>query len=91
MNPLKGDQQIPCEECVALLTDYLEGTLTPEKRSALESHLRVCPDCGPYHSNFLKAIELARAAGKDMTERRALPSADALIRSILNARKDVQP
>ena len=81
---------MPCQECMALLTDHLEGTLTPEKRSALEAHLKVCPDCGPHNANFLKAIELVRAAGRAPAPSGPSgpsPAADGVIRSILKTRR----
>jgi predicted anti-sigma-YlaC factor YlaD len=91
MSQRQGEAAMQCEECMALLTDYLEGTLTAQKRLALENHLRLCPDCGPHNSNFLKTIALARAAGEAAAERSALPATDALIESILKACRDIQP
>ena len=91
MSQPKENPAMPCEECMALLTDYLEGTLTEQKRVALEDHLRICPDCGPHNANFIRTIELARAAGDAAAERRSLPSTNALIESILKARRGNQP
>jgi anti-sigma factor RsiW len=34
-----------CAECVELLGEYVDGTLTSEKAAALEAHLSTCPPC----------------------------------------------
>ena len=34
-----------CKECVELLGEYIEGTLSPERAKALEDHLSFCPPC----------------------------------------------
>jgi anti-sigma factor RsiW len=43
---VENDFQIErCEECVDLLVEYLDGTLPPERASALELHLSKCMPC----------------------------------------------
>ena len=37
-----------CREAVALVTDYLEGAMSPEERERFERHLRMCPPCVRY-------------------------------------------
>ena len=37
-----------CQELVELVTDYLEGALSPARRQALEAHLGECADCLRY-------------------------------------------
>jgi hypothetical protein len=34
-----------CEECQDLLSDFLDGALTPEANSVLDDHLRECSSC----------------------------------------------
>jgi anti-sigma factor RsiW len=34
-----------CADCVELLGEYVDGTLSPEKAAALEAHLSLCPPC----------------------------------------------
>ena len=34
-----------CDEAVALLDDYADGLLTPERATALEAHLEKCSSC----------------------------------------------
>ena len=43
---LQGQQRMmTCQEQVALLADYLEGTLDPKTATALERHLDGCVSC----------------------------------------------
>jgi len=42
-----------CQECVDLLTDYLEGNLDPDTRMKLDEHLAGCAPC----INFVKTFE----------------------------------
>jgi len=39
---------ITCRQLVELVTDYVEGTLTPEARAHVEAHLATCDGCGAY-------------------------------------------
>ncbi len=34
-----------CQAAVELMTDYLEGALSPRKRARFERHLDRCPPC----------------------------------------------
>lgn len=47
-----------CREVVDLLTEYLEGDLTPEEARRLEGHLANCDAC----SGFLASLRTVRAA-----------------------------
>ncbi len=37
-----------CRQAVELVTDYLEGALTPAERARFEAHLSGCPHCTEY-------------------------------------------
>lgn len=37
-----------CRQAVELVTDYLEGALTPAERVRFEAHLAACPHCSEY-------------------------------------------
>ncbi len=37
-----------CREAVAMLSSYLDGTLSPADTQRLEAHLADCPNCGEY-------------------------------------------
>jgi anti-sigma factor RsiW len=45
---------ISCQEVVELVTDYLEGRLSPADRKRVERHLKACDGCTTY-------VEQARA------------------------------
>jgi anti-sigma factor RsiW len=53
--------QLTCRQIVELLTDYLEGHLAPDKRTALEQHLVYCDWCRVYLEQMRQTI---RAVGK---------------------------
>ena len=42
-----------CEECAPLLTDSVDGTLSPEDAAALGDHLRTCTECGALLQDLL--------------------------------------
>ena len=39
---------ISCQEVVEVITDYLEGTLAPERAAVFEAHLALCDGCQWY-------------------------------------------
>jgi len=47
-----------CRELVRLVTDYVEGALSPADRSRFDAHLRACPWCGRYLEQMRRTIEL---------------------------------
>jgi anti-sigma factor RsiW len=51
-----------CQELVALLTEYLDGTLSAHDRARLDAHLEVCDDCRQYLDQFQATIQLLRAS-----------------------------
>ena len=53
---------IVCREAVQLMTDYLEGVLSPSDRARLEGHLSGCPHCSEYLAQIRVTIDaLGRA------------------------------
>lgn len=36
---------VTCEHALSLLVDYLDGSLPPEEKTALDRHLKGCPPC----------------------------------------------
>jgi anti-sigma factor (TIGR02949 family) len=56
-----------CREVVDLLTEYLEGGLSPGEVRRLEAHLASCDAC----TEFLKSLRAVRAAART-------PAADAV-------------
>ena len=51
---------ITCQELVELVTDYLEGGLSPEDRARIEAHLPRCRGCADYLEQMRATI---RATG----------------------------
>lgn len=49
---------VVCRKAVELMTDYLDGALSPRDRARLEAHLAACPHC----SEYLAQIEMTIAA-----------------------------
>ena len=59
-----------CQDFIALLSDYLEATVTPETVAALEEHLAGCQPCQAYLRTYRRTREVAAAS-----ERATLPPA----------------
>jgi anti-sigma factor RsiW len=51
-------REIVCQQAVELVTDYLEGTLTPRQRRRFEAHLATCPHCTEYLAQMRATIRL---------------------------------
>ncbi|HEV8674253.1 MAG TPA: zf-HC2 domain-containing protein [Methylomirabilota bacterium] len=49
-----------CQECIDLLVDYLEGELPPERASALDIHLEMCPPCVAFVRTYQGTVDVAR-------------------------------
>ena len=58
-------EELTCRELVELVTDYLEGSLTPEERMRFEEHLLVCEGCSAYVDQLRKTIEVVGALQED--------------------------
>jgi predicted anti-sigma-YlaC factor YlaD len=57
-----------CQEVVELVTDYLEGALSPADRRRFEVHLAGCPHCTEYLAQIRETIRLAgRVEPADLT------------------------
>lgn len=41
-------EEIRCIEMVEIVTDWMEGALDDDTRTAVEEHLAICPDCTAY-------------------------------------------
>jgi anti-sigma factor RsiW len=59
---------LPCQRVVEMVTDYLEGALTPADHARLEAHLAGCPHCTEYLAQMRETIRLAgRLTPEDLT------------------------
>jgi hypothetical protein len=82
--------QVECSEFEALLSDALEGNLTPVRKESFEAHRRVCAVCGPLFADvqagqqWLRSLEAVEppvhlvhnilAATSGVVSTRALPA-----------------
>ncbi len=58
-----------CKECVELLGEYIEGTLSPERSKELEDHLSTCPPCITFVRTYRATRKLCRhALAREMPE-----------------------
>lgn len=58
---------LTCQELVELVTEYVEGALSPEERGQFEAHLRECDPCVEYVAQMRRTIEIAgRMAPEDV-------------------------
>jgi anti-sigma factor RsiW len=55
------NDDLPCQELVELVTDYLEGRLAPMEQRRFEAHLALCRGCRTYLEQMRQTI---RALGK---------------------------
>ena len=51
-------EDISCQELVELVTDYLEGVLSPEDDARFEEHVGTCDGCGAYLTQMRETIRL---------------------------------
>ncbi len=54
-----------CREFADFIADYLSGELPAATRASFDDHLKVCPNCVSYLSNYRDTIALGRRAFAD--------------------------
>lgn len=62
---------LPCQEFVALVTDYLEGLLPPGRVRQVDAHLAECPYCRDYLDQIQVTIALVGQVEEDVLDQRA--------------------
>ena len=50
---------LACIDAVELVTDYLEGALSPEDNARFEDHIGRCTGCAAYLEQIRETIELS--------------------------------
>jgi len=55
------EDDLSCQEVVELITDYLEGALSPEERARVEQHLGLCEGCATYLDQMRHTVRVAGA------------------------------
>jgi anti-sigma factor RsiW len=53
-----GSDLLTCRQLVELVTEYLEGALSPPDRTRFEEHLMSCPPCRAYLEHMRQTIRL---------------------------------
>ena len=56
---LSRSRGLVCQQVVELVTDYLEGALSPAEHRRFEAHLAGCPHCTEYLAQMRETIRLA--------------------------------
>ena len=74
-------QPLTCQELVELVTDYLEGALSPDEGRRFEEHLDVCPGCVTYVEQMRETVRLT---GRLREDDLAPPARDALLAQFRN-------
>ena len=65
---LRRPKELPCQQVVEMVTDYLEGALSSGDRRNFENHLTGCPNCTEYLAQMRETIRLAgRITSEDLT------------------------
>jgi anti-sigma factor RsiW len=53
-----GDAGLSCREMVELVTDYLEGALSPVDRARFDAHIARCEGCTMYLRQMREMLDL---------------------------------
>ena len=53
---MDANDDLPCQELVELVTDYLEGRLAPIEQRRFEAHLALCRGCWMYLEQMRQTI-----------------------------------
>ena len=64
-------KELTCRELVELVTDYLEGVMSPEERARFEQHLVICDGCRSHMDQVRTTLQLLG----HLTEDRIAPEA----------------
>lgn len=70
--------ELACNELVEIITDYLEGSLSPQEKARFEEHLALCEGCRTYLEQMRLTI---RATGMLSEESIPAPAKHELLRA----------
>lgn len=61
------EQGLTCQELVELVSEYLDGTLTPDDRMRFETHIHDCGHCSNYLEQMRATVRITgRLTGIDL-------------------------
>ena len=55
---MNASEEFTCQDLVALVTEYLERSLSKEDRERFEEHLAECPGCQTYLEQMRQTIQM---------------------------------
>ena len=62
------EDDLPCQELVELVTDYLEGRLPESERQRFDAHLQACSGCRNYLEHMRLMIQAVGALRAESIE-----------------------
>ena len=81
----RGPGGVTCIEVVELMSDYVEGALSPDDLARFEEHLSLCPPCREFLAQIRATIA---AAGRVGVEEIPQETIDALLDAFRDWRSD---
>lgn len=78
---------INCAEFDAFIVDYLDGALPPKQQGRFNRHMKLCPGCLDYLTEYQQTIKLHRDTFADMEAPVPEEVPEELINAVLEARK----
>jgi anti-sigma factor RsiW len=69
---------LTCQELVELVSDYLEGALSPVERARFEQHISRCDGCATYLDQMKRTIALVGTLTEETVDP---PARDTLLRA----------
>ena len=79
-----------CRALLLMLSQYLDGDLTPARRRTVERHIKTCACCGTMAARLRATVTACRAEGKRRPPRDVMSRAAERIRALV-AREDGRP
>jgi anti-sigma factor RsiW len=77
--------ELPCQDLIELVTDYLEDRLTPVDRARFEAHIAECEYCATYLEQMRMTIRtLGRIPEESLSDR----ARDDLLRAFRDWRSE---
>lgn len=76
---LPRDEEAACRALVELVTEYLEGTLSPGEQARFEAHVSRCPGCSTYVGQLRQLFRIAQRLGRGLDARALTPATRAAL------------
>ena len=69
---------LTCERVFEMLSEYLDGELSPSSRQAFERHIQTCESCAQFGREFGSVIEALRSANRPRPSEELMASLERL-------------